>query len=98
MPSIITDQGQVKALNEINAALDDIKKINALLETGGEFRISSVKGKKDFTLDSVFSQKAAQLLLGQKAKLAGQIDKLAAKYRIQLDEDDRNCMGTADNS
>ncbi len=93
MASIIKNDQQVKALNEINEALDTVKALNALLNPGveGAYQLSFIPEKG----------KAIKVMLGKseeknvfavstklREKLIKEIRAKAQKYRIILDQSD----------
>lgn len=96
MPTIIKDEKQTKALNDINAYLAEIKSINTMLDdTKAKFRITYTPARgKGITVDvdSTFTSRLQSALRQQKGKRARAAQLLAQKYRIELDEDELAIM------
>lgn len=103
MPKIMQNSAQMKALEAVSSAIESIETINKMMAAfnGPGYNVS-ISVKKDgsnagrpismqLTTDKQL-EKAKQMLLAQKASLAKTVQGLAAKFKIELSEDELNAM------
>ena len=92
MATIIKDNDQLNALEQINEYVRISRNINAAL-VSKSFDIVSDGKKKDFvTLEECFNDKLIAILQKQKEKYVKEVERLTAKYRIGLDDDDKTVL------
>ena len=98
MPAIIKEDKQVKALQEIEEALGQIKTLNAALDKENSFAILAGKGELTarnaikITVDEKSAAALVKILLAQKEKLVKEVTAKATKNRIALDDSDKELM------
>ena len=94
MASIIKDDKQLQALNEIEESLNVINQINQIKEGEGTFSItfSPVSGRTVSVLCDEEKQ-LLDILSQKKEKLVKDIKIKAKKYRIALSDEDYEAMG-----
>ena len=93
MARLIQDDAQVKALEEINAQLEEVRIINGRLSSTDPFFIE-VSKKISIKVDESLAPKLIAVLKAQKNRRIKEITAKAAKFRIALsDEDKTQLMG-----
>ena len=97
MPTIKTNEKQIAALNDIKIALDDAQAINAILAANDVY-VSCKEGKgrgakeSAVVLTDAAKKKVFTALLAMKEKLARDTLAKAAKFDIQLSEDEQRLL------
>ena len=93
MAKIISDDQQTKALEKINEIIKDAETLNKFLQQK-EFTLYFLNGKKPviYGLDKECSGKIVAMLKKVKAKNLKEAEKLAAKHRIQLTDEDLDVL------
>ncbi len=89
MAVLIRDENQIKACDEINAMLSEVKTINTLIEAGPVSGFSLVVTKKQaLPVDHNFDAKIITVLKQQRARRIKSILSKADKFHIALDKAD----------
>ena len=90
MPKIIKNDAQLRACEYIAGQLDQIKTMNQaiLSQDTASFTVSFGR-KKSFGLDAIYNEKLAAILKQQRTKKIKEILAKAAKFHIELEDDDR---------
>lgn len=92
MAVLIQDDAQVRALNEINTMLDEVKVLNDRISSEDPIRVEA--GKKVFvTLDDNLAPKLISILKNQRERRVKDIKAKAAKFHIALSDDERALLG-----
>ena len=99
MPTIIQNEQQIQALDEINNALNQIKGINTILggiPNDAELQIALVpksgRGTK-VSCAKVEEVKVLSILSMMKHRLVKEIKAKSTKFRVDLSDEDLICMG-----
>lgn len=89
MASIIKNDAQERAFDEINEKLNQIRDLNrCILDYDGKNIPFPVGKKKCVVIDARFSSKVISVLRAQKALRVKEIHALADRFKVLLDEDD----------
>ena len=94
MAVIMQDDAQVRALEEINAHLDEVRAINTLINSKKPYSIV-VNKKQALSLDSDLSKRVMTALELQRTRRIKEINTKASKFRISLDEADLKVISPA---
>lgn len=88
MATLIQDEAQVRACEEINRMLGEVELINRIL-ADQSWSCVIPYGKTKLTIDPALRPKMDSILSAQKAKAVKSIQSLAAKYKIALSDEDK---------
>ena len=89
MASIIPNAEKVKALGQVNEILSDVRFINEMLTAAGEYRIMAPDRKRPVQVDEGLTDRILDVLLRMKKSRAKEIERLASRYGIELEEDEK---------
>ena len=96
MPQLIHEDRRLAALARIESDLSVVKSINLALQEENTYTVSVSSSDAKVTcrilLEAKDTPKLLMILQGQKQRLIKDIQSLAAKHRIFLDEQDLACM------
>ena len=96
MPQLIHEDRRMAALARIESDLSVVKSINQALQEENTYTVSvsssDAKATCKILLEAKDTPKLLMILQGQKQRLIKDIQSLAAKHRIFLDEQDLACM------
>ena len=95
MASIIPDEEKLKALDRVNGLLTEVRQINEAINENGLYRLSFPARKKYLDIDSAQADKIVLALRKMKETRVREIERTAAKYRIELDEGEREVLSPA---
>lgn len=96
MAVLIQDQSQLNALGEINQMLEEIRVLNMAISSHEPYFIRANR-KQGVVIDENLSARIETVLRVQRSRRAKEIAAKAAKYRISLDENEKQLLseGTA---
>ena len=99
MAVLIQDDAQLKALEDINQKIEELKAINMAISSQEPYSIR-VSRKQNIVIDKNLSERIDTILRVQRSRRAKEIAAKAAKYRILLDEKEKQLLreGTATNT
>ena len=96
MPQLIHEDRRMAALAKIESDLSVVKSINQALQEESTYTVSvstsDAKATCKILLETKDTPKLLTILQGQKQRLIKDIQSLASKHRIFLDEQDLACM------
>ena len=97
MAVLIQDDAQLKALEEINQMLEELRAINTAIQGQGPY-ILRVNKRQSIIIEENLSARIETVLRVQRDRRIKEITAKASKYRILLDEEERHLLqeGTAD--
>lgn len=88
MAVLIQDDAQLRALEEINNALEELRLLNTAVKNQEPYVIR-VNKKQAITIDENLSARIETVLRIQRERRAKEITTKATKYRIALSEEER---------
>ena len=96
MAVLIQDDAQLKALEEINQMLEELRAINTAIQGQGPY-ILRVNKRQSIIIEENLSARIETVLRIQRDRRIKDITTKASKYRILLDEEERQLLqeGTA---
>lgn len=96
MAVLIQDDAQLRALDEINNALDELRLLNQAVKSPEPYTLR-VNKKQALAIDENLSTRIETVLRIQRDRRTKEIMTKAAKYRISLDEEEQKLLneGTA---
>lgn len=95
MASLIPNEEKLKALDKVNGLIGEIRQINEAINENGAYRLSFPARKKFLDIDSAQADKIQTALKKMKESRTKEIERVAAKYGIELDEGDREALSPA---
>ena len=94
MANVIQNNQQIKACEEINAMLSEVKTLNMAINGADKSAfVISLGRKQNITVDAAYSERIASILRSQRAKRIKDINTKASKFQIALDADDKKAIG-----
>ena len=96
MAVLIQDDAQLRALEEINNALEELRMLNTAVNSKDPYAIR-VNKKQTLMIDESLSARVETVLRIQRDRRAKEITTKAMKYRIALNEEEQQLLkdGTA---
>ncbi len=91
MASIIQDDLQAKALDEINKMLNEVRNLNQRINSEKPFLVQSGR-KQSIELDAIYDKKIRNILQDQRMKRVKDIRLRAFKFRIALSADEEKML------
>lgn len=91
MAVLIQDDAQLRALDEINNALEELRMLNAAVRSQEPYVIR-VNKKQTLAIDENLSARIETVLRIQRDRRAKEITTKAMKYRIALNEAERQLL------
>ncbi|MBQ6482385.1 MAG: hypothetical protein IJI45_14855 [Anaerolineaceae bacterium] len=91
MAVLIQDDAQLKALEEINQMLEELRDLNLAINSQQPYFIR-VNRKRGVVIDDSLSGRIETVLRVQRSRRAKEILAKAAKYRISLDENEKQLL------
>ena len=91
MAVLIQDDAQLKALEEINQMLEELRDLNLAINSQQPYFIR-VNRKRGVVIDDSLSGRIETVLRVQRSRRAKEISAKAAKYRIPLDENEKQLL------
>ena len=91
MASIIQDDLQAKALDEINKMLNEVRNLNQRINSEKPFLIQSGR-KQSIELDAIYDKKIRNILQDQRMKRVKDIRLRAFKFRIALSDEEEKMI------
>ena len=91
MAVLIQDDAQLRALDEINNALEELRMLNAAVRSQEPYVIR-VNKKQTLAIDDNLSARIETVLRIQRDRRAKEITTKALKYRIALDETEQQLL------
>ena len=91
MAVLIQDDAQLRALEEINQMLEELRDFNLAIESQEAYSIR-VNRKRSIVIDENLSGRVETVLRIQRSRRAKEITAKAAKYRISLDENEKQLL------
>lgn len=91
MAVLIQDDAQLKALEEINQMLEELRAINSVIEGHGPY-ILRVNKRQNITIEESLSTRIETVLRIQRERRVKEISAKASKYRISLDHEERQLL------
>lgn len=91
MAVLIQDDAQLKALEEINQMLEELRALNTAI-SGKDPYLIRVNKKQNVTVDENLSVRIETVLRIQRDRRIKEIMAKASKYRISLDEGERQLI------
>jgi len=91
MAVLIQDDAQLRALDEINNALDELRLLNAAIKSQEPYAIR-VNKKQALTIDENLSTRIETVLRIQRDRRAKEILTKAMKFRISLDDSEQQLI------
>lgn len=91
MAVLIQDDAQLKALEEINRMLDELRALNTAISGQGPYLIR-VNKKQNVAIDENLSVRIETVLRIQRERRIKEIVGKASKYRISLDEGEKQVI------
>ena len=88
MAILMQDDAQLKALEEINQMLDELKAINLVINAQEPYAIH-VNKKKNIVIDENLAPRIETVLRIQRERRVKEITAKASKFRISLDEEEK---------
>ena len=84
----------MEALAQINDGLEEMKAINAFLEPAGKIFLTKTDNRKHpgYELDASICDTVRTKLVRKKEKMVKDLEKMSAKFRIELAGEDRDIM------
>ena len=97
MAVLIQDDAQLRALDEINGALDELRLLNEAIKSPDPY-IIRVNKKQTIAVDGNLSARIETVLRIQRDRRIKEISSKAVKYRISLDEEERKLLNEGQTS
>ena len=91
MAVLIQDDAQLKALEEINQMLEELRDLNLAINSQQPYFIR-VNKKRGVVIDESLSGRIETVLRVQRSRRAKEISAKAAKFRISLDENEKQLL------
>ena len=91
MAVLIQDDAQLKALEEINQMLEEMRALDLAINSQEPYSIR-VNRKKCVAIDENLSGRIETVLRVQRSRRAKEITAKATKYRISLDENEKQLL------
>ena len=91
MAVLIQDDAQLKALEDINSALEELRLLNETIKSPDPYVIR-VNKKQTLAIDESLSIRIETVLRIQRDRRAKEIATKALKFRIALDENERQLL------
>ena len=91
MAVLIQDDAQLKALEDINSALEELRLLNETIKSPDPYTIR-VNKKQTLVIDESLSARIETVLRIQHDRRAKEIATKALKFRIALDENERQLL------
>ena len=91
MAVLIQDDAQLKALEEINQMLEELRDLNLAINSQQPYFIR-VNRKRGVVIDDSLSGRIETVLRVQRSRRAKEISAKAAKFRISLDENEKQLL------
>ncbi len=88
---LIQDDAQLRALEDINSALEELRLLNETIKSPDPYAIR-VSKKQFLTVDEILSARIETVLRIQRDRRAKEIVTKALKFRIALDENERQLL------
>ena len=97
MAVLIQDDAQLKALEEINQMLEELRDLNLAINSQQPYFIR-VNKKRGVVIDESLSGRIETVLRVQRSRRAKEISAKAAKFRISLDENEKQLLAEGTSS
>jgi hypothetical protein len=92
---LIQDDAQIRALEEINRMLEEMRALDLAIKSQDPYSIR-VNRKKCVMIDESLAGRIETILRVQRSRRAKEITAKAAKYRISLDENEKHLLDEGD--
>ena len=91
MAVLIQDDAQLRALEEINRMIEELRALNMAIKSQEQYYLR-VNRKQGIVIDENLSGRIETILRIQRSRRAKEITIKASKYRISLDENERSLL------